>query len=100
LWEKYGDVVMVRTRMPPRHGLFPEGERNGKNPVATAASDSDGYGNAQVFSLWKDRLFALKEEDRAKFLMFNIIGGSWLLAVFSISGGVYFLFDSVFSFSI
>jgi hypothetical protein len=53
-----------------------------------------------VFSLWKDRLFALKEEDRAKFLMFNIIGGSWLLAVFSISGGVYFLFDSVFSFSI
>ncbi len=52
-----------------------------------------------VFSLWKDRLFALKEEERAKFLMFNIFGGGWLVAVFAVCGGIYFLFDSVFRFT-
>lgn len=51
-----------------------------------------------VFSIWKDRLFSLAEEERTKFLMFNIVGGSWLLAVFAVCGGIYFLFDSVFRF--
>jgi hypothetical protein len=51
-----------------------------------------------VFSLWKDRLFALKDEERAKFLMFNVAGGSWVLAVFAVCGGIYFLFDSIFRF--
>ena len=53
-----------------------------------------------VFSIWKERLFALKEEERAKFLMFNVFGGFWIVAVFAVCGGVYFLFDSVFQFSI
>jgi hypothetical protein len=53
-----------------------------------------------VFSMWKDRFFALKDEERAKFLMFNIAGGSWLIAVFAVCGGIYFLFDSIFKFSV
>lgn len=53
-----------------------------------------------LFSIWKERLLALKEEERAKFLMFNFVGGSWLLAVFAVCGGIYFLFDSVFRFSV
>jgi hypothetical protein len=52
-----------------------------------------------IFSLWKDRLFALKEDERSKFLMYNIIGGSWIIAVFAACGGVYFLFDSIFKFN-
>jgi hypothetical protein len=52
-----------------------------------------------VFSMWKERLFSLKEEDRAKFLMFNLVGGSWLIAVFAVCGGIYFLFDSIITFS-
>ena len=52
-----------------------------------------------IFSIWKDRLFALKEEERAKFLMFNFMGGSWIFAVFAACGGVYFLFDSIFKFA-
>ena len=51
-----------------------------------------------VFSLWKDRFSSLKIEDRTRFLMFNVVGGSWLLAVFAVCGGVYFLFDSFFKF--
>jgi len=51
-----------------------------------------------LFSIWKDRLFALKDEERVRFLMFNILGGSWVLAVFAVCGGIYFLFDSVFRF--
>lgn len=53
-----------------------------------------------VFSIWKDRLFSLKDEERAKFLMFNIVGGSWLVAVFAVCGGIYFLFDSILRFHI
>lgn len=52
-----------------------------------------------VFSMWKERLFSLQEEERAKFLMFNVVGGSWLLAVFAVCGGIYFLFDSIITFS-
>ncbi|MES2856965.1 MAG: hypothetical protein V4692_13945 [Bdellovibrionota bacterium] len=48
-----------------------------------------------VFSIWKDRLLSLKAEDRSKFLMFNVVGGSWLLAVFAVCGGIYFFADSV-----
>lgn len=55
---------------------------------------------ALVFSMWKERLSALKEEDRVRFLMFHIAGGSWLLAVFAVSGGIYFLFDSIFKFNV
>lgn len=51
-----------------------------------------------LFSIWKDRLFALKDEERVRFLMFNVLGGSWVLAVFAVCGGIYFLFDSVFRF--
>ena len=54
---------------------------------------------ALVFSLWKERLFALKDEERMKFLMFNVMGGSWLLAIFAVCGGIYFLFDSIFKFT-
>jgi uncharacterized membrane protein len=49
-----------------------------------------------VFSMWKERLFSLKEEERTKFLMFNVFGGSWIIAVFAVCGGIYFLFDSIF----
>lgn len=52
-----------------------------------------------VFSIWKEHLFSLKEEERSKFLMFNLVGGSWLLAVFAVCGGIYFLFDSIFRLS-
>jgi hypothetical protein len=53
-----------------------------------------------VFLMWKERLFALKDEERSKFLMFHLAGGSWLLAVFAVSGGIYFLFDSIFKFNV
>ncbi len=52
-----------------------------------------------IFSMWKERLFALNEDERTKFLMFNIVGGSWIIAIFAVCGGVYFLFDSVFKFA-
>jgi hypothetical protein len=52
-----------------------------------------------VFSMWKEKFFALKEDERVKFLMFNIAGGGWLIAVFAVCGGVYFLFDSIFKLS-
>lgn len=46
---------------------------------------------ALVFSLWHDQLKTLKAEERARYLMFNLKGGSWLFAVFAFSGGIYFL---------
>ncbi len=52
-----------------------------------------------IFSMWKERLFALKEDERTKFLMFNVMGGSWVIAIFAVCGGVYFLFDSIFKFT-
>lgn len=52
-----------------------------------------------VFSLWKEKFYSLKEDDRMKFLMFNVAGGGWLLAVFAACGGMYFLFDSIFKFT-
>lgn len=52
-----------------------------------------------VFLIWKERVLALRPEERSKFLMFNIVGGSWLIAVFAVSGGIYFLFDSIFKFN-
>jgi hypothetical protein len=54
---------------------------------------------ALVFSMWKEKFFALKEEERVKFLMFNLAGGGWLIAVFAVCGGMYFLFDSIFAFT-
>lgn len=53
-----------------------------------------------IFSMWKDRLYSLKEEERAKFLMFHFMGGAWIIAVFAACGGVYFLFDSIFKFNV
>ena len=53
---------------------------------------------AIVFSLWHERLGKLKEDEKVKFLMFNIFGGAWVLAVFFASGGVYFLADSILKF--
>jgi len=53
-----------------------------------------------IFSMWKERLFALKEDERTKFLMFNFMGGAWIIAIFAACGGVYFLFDSFFKFNI
>ena len=58
------------------------------------------FGGVLVFSIWKERLFSLKDEERAKFLMFNIIGGSWLVAVFAVCGGIYFLCDSLLKFHV
>ncbi len=52
-----------------------------------------------IFSMWKERLFSLKEEERTKFLMYHFMGGAWIIAVFAACGGVYFLFDSIFQFS-
>lgn len=48
-----------------------------------------------VFSLWKERLDKTKEDERFKFLMFNIFGGAWLAAVFFTCGGIYFIADSI-----
>ena len=55
-------------------------------------------GGALVFSIWKDRFLALKDDERASFLMFNLVGGSWLIAVFAVCGGIYFLCDSILKF--
>jgi uncharacterized membrane protein len=52
-----------------------------------------------IFSIWKERLFSLKEDERTKFLMFNLMGGAWIFAIFAACGGVYFLFDSLFKFA-
>lgn len=52
-----------------------------------------------IFSIWKEKLFALKEDERTKFLMYHFVGGSWVIAVFAVCGGVYFLFDSIFKFT-
>lgn len=54
---------------------------------------------ALIFSMWKEKFFSLKEDDRMKFLMFNVAGGGWLLAIFAACGGMYFLFDSIFKFT-
>lgn len=53
-----------------------------------------------IFSIWKERFFALQEDERTKFLMFNFMGGSWIFAIFAVCGGVYFLFDSIFKFTV
>ena len=53
---------------------------------------------ALVFSIWKERLSATSEDEKFKFLMFNVFGGAWLVAVFFACGGLYFLFDSIFKF--
>lgn len=52
-----------------------------------------------IFSIWKEKFFATKEEDRTKFLMYQFVGGSWIIAIFAVCGGMYFLFDSIFAFS-
>lgn len=49
-----------------------------------------------VFSIWRDKLTALKDEERLRFLMYNIAGGSWLVAVFALCGGFYFLLEPIF----
>lgn len=78
-------------------------------PLPAAMNDSSnlklvlGLGlflaGALIFSIWKERLFSLKEEERAKFLMFNFVGGAWIFAVFAACGGVYFVFDSILKFT-
>jgi hypothetical protein len=50
-----------------------------------------------VFSIWKERLATVKEEERMNFLMFNVVGGSWLVAVFALCGGFYFLLQPILS---
>lgn len=57
-------------------------------------------GGVLVFSMWKERFFALKEDERTRFLMFNVFGGFWLIAIFAVCGGIYFLFDSFLKFTI
>jgi hypothetical protein len=49
-----------------------------------------------VFAIWKEKFNAIKEEDRMNFLMFNIVGGSWLFAVFALCGGFYCILEPVF----
>ena len=46
-----------------------------------------------VFSIWREKLGSLKEEDRVDFLMYRLAGGSWLVAVFALCGGFYFLLE-------
>ena len=53
-----------------------------------------------VFSIWRERFSALKEDEKTRFLFFNVVGGSWLIAVFAVCGGIYFLFDSIFMFQV
>ena len=53
-------------------------------------------GGVLLFSMWRERLVALKDHERAKYLIFNLHGGSWVIAVFAVCGGIYFLFDSIF----
>ncbi len=48
-----------------------------------------------IFSLWREKLAALRDEERMNFLMYNVVGGSWLFAVFALCGGCYFLIESV-----
>jgi hypothetical protein len=48
---------------------------------------------ALVFQLWRERLLATKQEERAQYLMFNLIGGSWIFAVFAFCSGLYFIAD-------
>lgn len=79
-------------------------------PLPAAASDASNLklvlgvllflAGVLIFSIWKERLFSLKEEERSKFLMYHFVGGSWVLAVFACCGGVYFLFDSIFQFTV
>lgn len=52
---------------------------------------------ALVFSLWRDKLRGLKDEERVNFLMYNIVGGAWLVAVFALCGGFYFLLEPIVS---
>lgn len=78
-------------------------------PLPSVASDSSNLklvlglllvlAGALIFSIWKEKLFALKEEERTKFLMYHFVGGSWVIAIFACCGGVYFLFDSIFQFT-
>ncbi len=51
-----------------------------------------------LFSIWRDRFSSLRDEEKTRFLFFHPYGGSWLLAIFAICGGIYFLFDSIFRF--
>ncbi|MCM2281102.1 MAG: hypothetical protein NDI61_04575 [Bdellovibrionaceae bacterium] len=46
-----------------------------------------------AFSIWRDRFRAVKDEERAQFLMYNWAGGVWLFAVFALCGGCYFLLE-------
>jgi small-conductance mechanosensitive channel len=48
-----------------------------------------------AYSIWRDKLNALKDEERAHFLMYNIAGGAWLFAVFALCGGFYFLLEPI-----
>jgi hypothetical protein len=50
-----------------------------------------------VFSIWKERYFNTKEEERMNFMMFNLVGGSWLVAIFALCGAFYFLLHPIFS---
>ena len=50
-----------------------------------------------VFSIWKDRLHGVKEEERAHFLMYDIRGGAWIVSVFALCGGFYFLLQPLVS---
>lgn len=78
-------------------------------PLLAAASDAANLklvlgvmlvlAGGLIFSIWKEKLFALKEEERSKFLMYHFVGGSWVIAIFAACGGVYFLFDSIFQFT-
>ncbi len=48
-----------------------------------------------IFSLWREKLSTLRDEERMNFLMYNVVGGSWLFAIFALCGGFYFLLETV-----
>jgi hypothetical protein len=49
-----------------------------------------------VFSIWREKLEGLKDEERVNFLMYKAAGGVWLVAVFALCGGFYFLLEPIF----
>lgn len=50
---------------------------------------------ALMFSIWQERLAKLPQEERTHFLMYQWLGGAWIVALFSACGGAYFIASSI-----
>jgi hypothetical protein len=51
---------------------------------------------ALTFSLWHEHLKTLKDEEKTKYLMYNLKGGSWIFSVFFVCSGAYCLLEPFF----